>query len=169
MARKTKKTATAAGTNVARDDIIEAPPEPANPTPPSIGRRSKYRAEFCDVVRQLGNEGKSKVQMARSLGVGRDTMNNWATANPEFAEALSDAVSFSQAWWEDLGQKGAQTGIKGDFNAMAYTFQMKNRFRSDYQDSQKQELELGTGFLKFLDAARKGEFKTPAPAYPKAA
>lgn len=103
---------------------------------PSRGRPSKYDPAFCDQVRSLGQKGKSKAQIAAALGVSRQTVDTWTALHPDFLDAVKDAHDASLAWWEDQGQDGL-TAEK--FNATAFIFQMKNRFRSDYRDKQDHE------------------------------
>ena len=56
------------------------------------------------------------------------------------------------AWWEDSGQAGIGQGR--NFNAVAFIFQMKNRFPKDYRDKQVLE-HTGDAFREFLAMARK--------------
>lgn len=95
------------------------------------GRPSEYDPAFCDRVVDLGQAGKSKAQIAAALGCSRQTLDNWAAQHPEFLDAVSQAKDLAQAWWEDQGQSGL-TAEK--FNATAFVFQMKNRFREEYHD-----------------------------------
>lgn len=98
------------------------------------GRPSGYDPSLCARVVELGADGKSKAQIARALGVVRQTLENWAAVHPEFLDALKDARDAALAWWEDQGQAGL-TADK--FNATAYIFQVKNRFPRDYRDRQE--------------------------------
>lgn len=95
------------------------------------GRPSLYDPEFCDLVLDLGAEGKSKAQIAARLGINRDTLNEWTKKHPEFSVAVKNAQELALAWWEDAGQVNM---ARQGFNATAYIFQMKNRFREDYRD-----------------------------------
>lgn len=95
------------------------------------GRPSLYDAEFCEIVLELGAQGKSKAQIAARLGINRDTLNEWTKIHPEFSVAVKNAQELALAWWEDAGQVNM---ARQGFNATAYIFQMKNRFRDDYRD-----------------------------------
>jgi hypothetical protein len=95
------------------------------------GRPSKYEPDMCGKVVERGKDGKSKAQIAASLGVCRQTLDNWITDNPDFAAAMKTAQDLALAWWEDKGQDGLSAER---FNATAFIFQMKNRFRDDYRD-----------------------------------
>jgi DNA-binding transcriptional regulator YiaG len=115
----------------------------ASPLEPPVGetrkrgRPTEYDPAMCEQVRDLGEQGKSKAQIARTLGRSRQTLENWAKSHPEFMDALKDARELELAWWEDKGQEGL-TADK--FNATAFIFQVKNRFRDDYADVTKTEL-----------------------------
>jgi len=111
----------------------------------------KYLPSMDALVIQKGREGASKTQIACSLGVARSTLEAWCNAHPTFSEAMALALTFSQAWWEDLGQKGINMG-KG-FNAVAFMFQVKNRFPHDYRDKQTIE-HSSDAFRDFLESAR---------------
>jgi len=96
-----------------------------------MARPTKYAPEFCERVRELGREGKSKAQMAAALNVAYSTFDLWTNTRPEFSDAVKDARRLSQAWWEELGQNMALTG---EGNPTAFIFQVKNRFSDDYRD-----------------------------------
>lgn len=97
-----------------------------------MARPTDYREEFCGRVIELGRKGKSKAQIAAALDVSRQTLDAWTKAHPEFLDAINAARDLAQAWWEDQGQ----TGLYAErFNATAFIFQMKNRFRDDYADA----------------------------------
>lgn len=118
---------------------------------PKIGRPTKYRAELCQTVIDLGNAGKSKVQIARTLGISRDTLNQWSKKYLEFSDSLKKARDLELAWWEDAGQAGMYLGQKG-FNATTYIFIMKNRFREDYNDKVDVGLSADSALVKLWEA-----------------
>lgn len=95
---------------------------------------TKYRPEMCDQIIELGKEGMSKLEMAVTLGIGRAGIDHYAKLHPQFSEALKQALDNSQAWWERQGRQ--ITFAAGPmFNATSYIFQMKNRFREDWNDT----------------------------------
>ncbi|MGD9724506.1 MAG: helix-turn-helix domain-containing protein [Pirellulales bacterium] len=108
------------------------------------GRPTKYKPEFCDAVIELGEQGKSRTQIARSLGVVRQTLTDWEASHPDFSDAMSIAEEYAQAWWEDRGQEGILLGKQ--FNGFVYSFQMKNRFRKEYAEKLDLKHEAGDSF-----------------------
>jgi hypothetical protein len=113
-----------------------APKQPFAELPPSLdirklGRPSKYDPSYCELVLELGATGKSRAQIAASIGVDRDTLKEWVKVHPEFSAALKAAKDLELAWWENAGQVNM---TRQGFNSVAYIFQMKNRFRDDYSE-----------------------------------
>jgi len=112
----------------------------------------KYNPDFCKHVVELGLEGRSKTQMAAEFSVSIGTLNNWLKDRtiPEFREAMELALTCSQAYWEDLGMKGAK-GILLKFNPAAWSFVMKNRFRADYTDTVDQRIDINNTVKSLSD------------------
>jgi hypothetical protein len=122
------------------------------------GRPTDYRPSMCETVIQLGTEGKSKAQIARSLETSRVTLDAWAKRHPDFLYALNRSRELALAWWEDKGQEGIDKG-QGSFNATAFIFQMKNRFRDDYRDRHDHEhgvTDALSSLLEKIDAGPRG-------------
>ncbi len=116
------------------------------------GRPTDYSPELCATVIELGRKGKSKAQISAHLDVSRQTVDNWCAAHPEFLDAITRARELALAWWEDAGQLGML--MKG-FNANAFQFQMKNRFRDDYRDVSTKEISgAGGGPVEIKETPR---------------
>lgn len=104
-----------------------------------VGRPSKYNPKMCETVVECGRQGMSKCEMALELDIAYSNFDRWQNEIPEFQEALKDAVRHSQAWWERNGRLATFGAVDG-FNATSYIFNMKNRFRADWNDTVKNEL-----------------------------
>lgn len=137
----------------------------ASPLEPEVGtkkrgRPSKYDPAFCDDVIESGMMGASKAQMARNLGIDRETLDNWAKAHPEFSRAVKAAQELSLAWWEDQGQSSLWAD---KFQSTSYIFQMKNRFRDDYADvSRTEHTGRDGGAIEIADPSRTEEARRVA-------
>lgn len=112
-----------------------------------FGRPTLYRPAMCQQVVLLGVEGKSRAQIARTLGVDRGTLKEWEKTHADFSRAMSIAAEFAQAWWEDKGQLGVDDK---SFNGHVFSFQMKNRFRHDYSDKFEIKHDGTAAFLACL-------------------
>jgi Holliday junction resolvase RusA-like endonuclease len=150
-------------------------PDTPETEPPKrkTGRPSKYDPSYCELVRELGRQGKSKAQIAAEIGVNRSTIDEWGKAHKPFADALKDAYDLALAWWEDTGQVGM---TRHGFNATTFIFQMKNRFREEYRDVQTIDSTIRrpgdtTGIsdaelenlIREIRGTREANQRTPAP------
>jgi hypothetical protein len=137
------------------------PPAPVPSAP--VGRPTLYQPEHCArIVELAASDGMGASELALELGVSRQTWENWKAAHPEFREAVADAKFAALAWWERKGRLGINEGKS--FNATAFVFQVKNRFREDYQDEKVRKHEVGdsvSSLMNDLDG-RTGRFRAAA-------
>lgn len=121
------------------------------------GRPTKYDPAMCEMVIALGADGITLAGMADALDVSRDTVNEWRKEHPEFSAAIKRGLEKAQAWWEEEGRK-ATFGKTDGFNATSYIFQMKNRFRDEWNDTTKTEhsgsVKLEGVTMGFVDVPR---------------
>jgi DNA-binding XRE family transcriptional regulator len=115
----------------------EAPTE--QPVRRPFGRPTKYVPSMLEDMKKVAEDGASKAEMALTIGISRETFNNWEHSNPEFRDAVKECELLSQIWWEKNGRIG-MTGENPNFNATAFIFQVKNRFRNDYMDTSRTEV-----------------------------
>lgn len=102
----------------------------------TTGRPSLYKPEYCEMVVELGKQGKSPAQIASALEVNRQTLNNWAGEHDDFLAALTRAKVEEQTWWENVGQ-AALTADK--FQSAVWAKSMQARFREDYTERRENE------------------------------
>lgn len=100
-----------------------------------IGAPTKYKEEYCQLVMDLGKEGKSVTQIAVHIGVSRQTLYDWKDRYPDFLDALTRAQENAQAWYENLGQDGITMGK--EFNSSTWAKQVSCRFPKDYTEKIK--------------------------------
>lgn len=102
-----------------------------------IGRPTDYRPEYCETVVDLGKQGKSVAQMCAHFDISRQTIDNWAAANPAFLEAFNRAKVHMQAKLEEIGFDGLTSK---DFNAPVWKKTMEARFREDYTERREHDV-----------------------------
>lgn len=54
----------------------------------------------CNIVRNRGSQGYDEDQLARFLGITRETMRGWAKLDADFARAREEALLASDLYWE---------------------------------------------------------------------
>lgn len=68
-----------------------------------MGRPSKYTPEFRrEALELVRSSGRSRVEVARSLGISDGTLGNWVRAEREAAERAADPAALSESEREEL-------------------------------------------------------------------
>jgi transposase len=116
------------------------------------GRPTKYRPEYCERVVELAEGGLGRLEISSELRIWPDTLLEWERQHPEFLQATTRARAISQAWWEAQGRLGIWSK---DFNAAAYSLQVRNRFPRDWRDKQDHEVTGADGAPMEIAVTRK--------------
>lgn len=104
-----------------------------------MARPTLYRPEYCEQLVEHMAKGLSFESFAGVLRINRDTLYRWAEMNEEFSDAHEVGRMASAYRWEQIGLDGVLGEIRF-FNAYAWVFNMKNRFK--WKD--RQEIEQTT-------------------------
>ena len=99
-----------------------------------VGRPSKYRPEYCDMLVEHMAEGASMTSFAAEIDVSRETISEWSRVHPEFSVAVKKGKAKCAAWWERLGRTGA---MGGEVNPTLVIFGLKNMAGDDWRDKQE--------------------------------
>ncbi len=126
--------------------------EIANP----VGRPTKYKPEMAEEAKELFAIGASKAEICLKLDICFETFQQFKERHPEFLEAVNKGMQVSQGWWEMKGRLATVGEIDG-FNATAFIFNMKNRFKHDWRD--KQEIEQTHSFKDMEDSELDAKIK----------
>lgn len=118
-----------------------------------FGRPTDYRPEFCEQVIEWGKQGKSKTWMAASLDVCKVTFYNWEQTHPDFMNATTRAMAYSQKWWEDAGQDGMTANM---FNSTVWAKNMAARFRDEWTDRQEITGAGGAALIPVINVTTSG-------------
>ena len=86
------------------------------------GRPTKYTDDMCNLVPEMGTRGLGLAEIARELGVARDTVNDWRNNKPEFSAAIKEAQSNAEAWYFKTFKNMAMGDVDGAIDAVFNTF-----------------------------------------------
>lgn len=98
---------------------------------PRIGRPSKYKKKYCQMIMDHLDSGYSIESFAAVVHVNQDTIWEWIKVHDDFSEAVKRGRAYCQLYWEKIGMTGMMGRIVG-FNPTTWIFNMKNRF--NWQD-----------------------------------
>lgn len=107
-----------------------------------VGRPTKYKPEFCDLIRELAATGAGPASWAVKCGVDKASLYEWKAVYPEFSTAFNEAKAIEQDWWE---QQGRQALWADKFQASVWHKSMQARFREDYTETQRTEITGADG------------------------
>ncbi len=99
--------------------------------PPKMGRPTKYKPEYCQIVEELGRQGKSPAQIASVLNVDKASLIRWTGDHEDFRLSLARAKTYEQAYWERLGEKALN---RKHFQSQVWRMSMAARFRDEYTE-----------------------------------
>ena len=140
------------GGTVGAEEVRETTAEPILPPEASagvptveaqpVGRPTKYRPEYCQMVIDHMAKGYSFEAFGADVDCGKDTLYEWAKVHPEFSDAVEKGRIRSLKFWETLGMNGtvgkpnyyidAITGKKtatDKFNSQTYALHMANKHK----------------------------------------
>jgi hypothetical protein len=93
---------------------------------------------MCDRMIEMGKEGASQKMMFSELGINKDVAITWKKNHPEFADALSTAVTHSQAYWER--EILANVNNKA-FNSRLAEIALRGQFQEDYRETRDTKVD----------------------------
>ena len=97
--------------------------------PNPVGRPTKYKPEYCEVIIEKMAEGYSKEAVAGYIGISKNTLYEWAKAHKDFQDAIAIGETRSQLHWEGKLVEYAVHSKNGkQINGQVFNLNMKNRF-----------------------------------------
>jgi len=105
----------------------------------TLGRPSKYKPEYDQMLIDHMASGLSFESFAGLIQVCEDTIYEWAKAHASFSEAKRQGFARNRLWWEQMGNAHiVHTDSKFEsspkLNSTVYIFNMKNRFPKQWRD-----------------------------------
>lgn len=96
-----------------------------------ITKQGKYKPEYCEEIIAFMGQGYSKEAFAGEIGVSKQAVYRWIKKHKEFRNAVKRAEEKCRLFWEGLG---IEMVLQGQGNATTWIFNMKNRFRREWND-----------------------------------
>lgn len=64
--------------------------------------KKEFTQEMADILLELGKQGASQKAMYAAIGISKATAAKWKEEDPVFAETMSMATTYGQAFWENM-------------------------------------------------------------------
>ena len=94
----------------------------------------KFTPDHAKVILELGQEGASQKAMYAAIGISKDTAARLKKDDEFFAETMSLATTYGQAYWENMLL--ANIDNKG-FNSRIAEIALRGQYPDDYKDRQE--------------------------------
>jgi transposase len=102
-----------------------------------IGRPTKYKPEFCELLIECMKKGYSFEAFGSEVSISKQTLYDWVERYPEFSDAKNIGLSHARKFWENIAIL-ACLGDNKMANPAIWVFNMKNRF--GWRDKQPEEI-----------------------------
>ena len=96
-----------------------------------MAAKFKFTKDHAKVVLELGQQGASQKSMYAAIGVSKDTAARLKKDDEFFAETMSMATTYGQAYWESMML--ANIDNKG-FNSRIAEIALRGQYPDDYKD-----------------------------------
>lgn len=129
---------------------------------PKIGSPTYYEEEYCQAVFNDMAQGYSLTAFGASIGVTRQTLNEWQASFPPFGDAVRRAKAARQRFWESKGIYIGETGGTGGQATMTI-FMMKNMDNGTDNQDFKEKQEVAHSGQVTLAALVESSLRTISP------
>lgn len=105
--------------------------EPAN--------KVKFNPEDAKIILELGKQGASQKAMYAAIGISKDVAARLKKDDEFFAETMSLATTYGQAYWENLMLANIDNKA---FNSRVAEIALRGQYPDDYRDNRNDKLEV---------------------------
>jgi hypothetical protein len=91
--------------------------------------KKKFTEEMAQTILELGKQGASQKSMYAAVNISKSTAAKWKEEDPLFAETMSLATTYGQAYWENMML--ANIGNK-TFNSRVAEIALRGQYPDDY-------------------------------------
>ena len=116
------------------------------------GRPTDYKPEYCQMLIDHMAKGYSFESFAGLIRAARSSIYLWIDVHEEFSDAKKEGLELCRLFWEgkaiELIEEQSEydsvtkTTTTRKLNTTLWIFNMKNRFKDEWSDTHKQEVEV---------------------------
>jgi hypothetical protein len=97
----------------------------------SPANKKTFTKEMADIVIELGKQGASQKAMYAAIGISKDTAAKWKKDDEFFAETISMATTYGQAFFENMMLANIDNKA---FNSRIAEIALRGQYPDDYKD-----------------------------------
>ena len=96
-----------------------------------------FTEEMAKLIIELGKKGASQKAMFAAIGISKDTAAKWKKEDPIFAETMSMATTYGQAYWENLMLANIENKA---FNSRVAEICLRGQYPEEYKESRDSKI-----------------------------
>jgi hypothetical protein len=100
----------------------------------SPANKKKFTPEMADTILELGKQGASQKAMYAAIGISKDVAARLKQDDVFFAETMSMATTYGQAFWENMMLANIDNKT---FNSRVAEIALRGQYPDDYKDNRE--------------------------------
>jgi len=96
-----------------------------------MAKKFKFNEDHAKVILELGQQGASQKAMYAAIGISKDTAAKLKKEDPVFAETMSLATTYGQAFWENMMLANIDNKT---FNSRVAEISLRGQYPDDYRE-----------------------------------
>jgi DNA-binding XRE family transcriptional regulator len=96
-----------------------------------MAKKFKFNEDHAKVILELGQQGASQKAMYAAIGISKDTAAKLKKEDPLFAETMSLATTYGQAFWENMMLANIDNKT---FNSRVAEISLRGQYPDDYRE-----------------------------------
>jgi hypothetical protein len=118
----------------------------AKKSPPN---KKKFTPEMAEIILELGKQGASQKAMYAAIGISKDVAARLKQDDVFFAETMSMATTYGQAFWENMMLANIDNKA---FNSRVAEIALRGQYPDDYKDRQEIKANIKQEIVVDFDA-----------------
>jgi hypothetical protein len=102
-------------------------------------QKKTFTPEMAKTIIELGKQGASQKAMFAAIGISKDTAARWKKEDPVFAETMSMATTYGQAYWENMMLANIENKA---FNSRVAEICLRGQYPEEYKESRDTKIDL---------------------------
>ena len=104
-----------------------------------MAKKFKFNEDHAKVILELGQQGASQKAMYAAIGISKDTAAKLKKEDPLFAETMSLATTYGQAFWEMMLLANLENKA---FNSRIAEIALRGQYPDDYKETREVKAEI---------------------------
>ena len=96
-----------------------------------MAKKFKFNEDHAKVILELGQQGASQKAMYAAISISKDTAAKLKKEDPLFAETMSLATTYGQAFWENMMLANIDNKT---FNSRVAEISLRGQYPDDYRE-----------------------------------